>query len=239
MKRRDFKIFMDFDGTLSQQDVGEEIFNEFGDRQQVNKIIDDLLSDKISSKQSWIDLCKAVSVIKEDELNNFLDTMLIEATFPSFQEYCKEQNFEIYVLSDGFDFYIDRILKNNKINGLVVYSNHLEIIDGKLIPSFPHYDESSFSSANCKRNHILNHSSEDDFTVFIGDGNSDKEVVEYSDFIFAKDDLLKFCERERITFFPFKNFDDIINKLNELKDKKNLKKRNRAVLKRKQAYMSE
>ena len=165
--------------------------------------------------------------------------MLIESTFPTFQEYCKEQNFEIYVLSDGFDFYINKILKNHRIDGLVVYSNHLEIIDDKLIPSFPHYDESSFSSANCKSNHIINHSSEDDFTVFIGDGNSDKEVVEYCDFIFAKDHLLKYCEKERITFFPFNNFEDVIKKLNELKEKKRLKKRNRAVLKRKQAYIVE
>jgi 2,3-diketo-5-methylthio-1-phosphopentane phosphatase len=239
MKRREFKMFIDFDGTLSQQDVGEEIFNEFGDERQVKKIIDDLLSDKISSKQSWFELCNSVSSISENELNKFLETMLIESTFPSFQEYCKEQNFEIYVLSDGFDFYIDRILKNNNIDGLVVYANHLEITEGKLIPSFPYYDDASFSSANCKRNHILNHSSEDDFTVFIGDGNSDKEVVEYCDFVFAKDDLLKFCEKERITFFPFKNFDDVIKKINELKDKKRLKKRNRAVLKRKQAYVIE
>ncbi|UCH65318.1 MAG: MtnX-like HAD-IB family phosphatase [Ignavibacterium sp.] len=239
MKRREFKIFMDFDGTLSQKDVGEQIFNKFGDEKQVIKIIDDLLNDRISSKQSWIDLCNSVSSVTEEELNEFLETMQIETTFPSFQKYCKEHKFEIYVLSDGFDFYIDRILKNHKIDGLVVYANHLKIMEGKLIPSFPYYDESSYSSANCKSNHIINHSSEDDFTVFIGDGNSDKDVVEYCDFIFAKDHLLKYCEKERITFFPFKNFDDVTKKIDELKEKKRLKKRNRAVLKRKQAYMVE
>jgi 2,3-diketo-5-methylthio-1-phosphopentane phosphatase len=219
--------------------VGEEVFLEFGNEKQVNIIIDDLLSDGISSKQSWIELCNSVSSITEEELNKFLESMLIESTFHSFQKYCKAQNFEIYVLSDGFDYYIDRVLKNNKIEGLVVYSNHLEVIDGKLHPSFPHYDDSSFSSANCKRNHIINHSSEDDYTVFIGDGNSDKDTVEYCDFIFAKDHLLKYCEKERITFFPFKNFDDVTKKLNELKEKKRLKKRNRATLKRKQAYLIE
>ena len=31
---------MDFDGTLSQKDVGEQIFNKFGDEKQVIKIID-------------------------------------------------------------------------------------------------------------------------------------------------------------------------------------------------------
>jgi 2,3-diketo-5-methylthio-1-phosphopentane phosphatase len=239
MKRREFKIFMDFDGTLSQKDVGEQIFNKFGDEKQVIKIIDDLLNDRISSKQSWIDLCNSVSSVTEEELIEFFETMQIETTFPSFHKYCKEHKFEIYVLSDGFDFYINRILKNHNIDGLIVYANHMEINDGKLIPSFPYYDESSFCSANCKSNHIINHSSEDDFTVFIGDGNSDKDVVEYCDFIFAKDHLLKYCEKERITFFPFENFDDVTKKLDELNEKKRLKKRNRAVLKRKQAYIVE
>lgn len=239
MNKREFKIFMDFDGTISQMDIGEAIFRKFGDEKIVNKIIEDLLNDKLSSKQSWIELCNSVSSISKDELDNFLDTMLIESTFDSYKDFCIAQNFELYVLSDGFDYYIDRVLKNNKVDDLIVYSNHLEIIDSKLQPSFPHYDESCFSSANCKRNHIINHSSDDDYTVFIGDGNSDKDTVEYCDFIFAKDDLLKYCEKERITFFPFKNFDDVIKKLNELKEKKRLKKPNRAALKRKQAYLIE
>ena len=230
---------MDFDGTVSELDVGEVLFQKFGNEKKVNKIIDDLLNGRISSKKSWIDLCNAVPSITKDKLDSFLDTMLIESTFYSFKEFCKEQNIEIYLLSDGFDYYIDRILRKNKIDGIIVYSNHLEVIDGKLHPSFPHYDDSSFSSANCKWNHIINHSSDDDYTVFIGDGNSDIETVEYCDFIFAKNDLLNYCEKERITFFPFKDFDDVAKKLKELNKKKRLKKRHRAVLKRKQAYMVE
>ncbi|NNG25993.1 MAG: 2-hydroxy-3-keto-5-methylthiopentenyl-1-phosphate phosphatase, partial [Ignavibacteriaceae bacterium] len=87
--------------------------------------------------------------------------------------------------------------------------------------------------------HIINHSGDDDFTVFIGDGNSDKDTIQYCDFIFAKDGLLKFCEKERITYFPFKNFNDVIKRLNQLKSKKRLKKRHRAELKRREAYTIE
>ena len=239
MINRQFKIFIDFDGTISQVDIGEALFREFGNMQKVDKIIDDLLNERISSKQSWIELCNLVLSITKDELDNFIDTINVDPTFPVFTEFCEDKNYELYVLSDGFDYYIDRVLMNNNISGLNVYSNHLEIIDGKLFPSFPHYDESSFRSANCKKNHIMNHSSDDDFTVIIGDGNSDKDTVEYCDFIFAKDDLLKYCERERITFFPFKNFVDVTKKLTELNEMKRLKKRHRAVLKRRQAYLIE
>jgi len=230
---------MDFDGTVTQQDVGEEVFRKFAKEEKVNIIIDDLLNDRISSRECWIKLCNAVPSVNENEFDDFIVSIPLDHSFVKFKDYCKIENIELYILSDGFDYYIDKIFEKNRINDLTVYSNHLEIVDGKLIPSFPYYDEASFSSANCKRNHIINHSSEEDFTVFIGDGNSDKDSIEYCDFIFAKDDLLKFCEKERITYFPYKNFDDVIKKLDGLKGKKRLKKRLRAQLKRQQAYTTE
>jgi len=239
VKQKVFKIFMDFDGTVTQQDVGEELFRKFAEEEKVNKIIDDLLNDRISSRECWIKLCSAVSLVNKNEFDDFIVSIPLDPTFVKFKDYCKSENIELYILSDGFDYYIEKIFEKNRINGLTVYTNHLEIVDGKLIPSFPYYDDASFSSANCKRNHIINHSSEEDFTVFIGDGNSDKDSIEYCDFIFAKDDLLKFCEKERITYFPFKNFDDVIKKLDVLKGRKRLKKRLRAQLKRQQSYITE
>jgi 2,3-diketo-5-methylthio-1-phosphopentane phosphatase len=239
VKQKVFKIFMDFDGTVTQQDVGEEVFRKFAEKEKVNKIIDDLLNDRISSRECWIKLCSAVPSVNKNEFDDFIVSMPLDADFLKLKDYCKKENIELYILSDGFDYYIDKMFEKNGINGLTVYSNHLELVDGKLIPSFPYYDEASFSSANCKRNHIINHSSEEDFTVFIGDGNSDKDSIEYCDFIFAKDDLLKFCEKERITYFPFKNLNDVIKKIEELKNKKKLKKRLQAQLKRQQAYTTE
>ena len=239
MKQKVFKIFMDFDGTVTQQDVGEEVFRKFSEKEKVNKIIDDLLNDRISSRECWIKLCNAVPLADKNEFDDFIISIALDSTFEKFKDYCANENIDLFVLSDGFDYYISKIFEKNEINGLTVYSNHLEIVDGKLIPSFPYYDESSFSSANCKRNHIINHSSEEDFTIFIGDGNSDKDSIEYCDFIFARDDLLKYCEKKRITYFPFKTFDDVIKKLDELKGKKRLNKRLRAQLKRQQAYTTE
>ena len=239
MNDKVFKIFTDFDGTVATADVGEELFRKFGSEEKISPVINDLLTNRISAKESWMKLCESVGRIDEQKLNNFIDQFKVEESFKDFLEFCKTGNFELFILSDGFDYYINRILKNNCLENLKVYSNHLVINDGKFIPSFPYYDENCFSSANCKRNHIINHSSDTDFTVFIGDGHSDEETVEYCDFVFAKDGLLRYCEIERITFFPFKNFYDVKNKLAGLNSKKRLKKRHRAQLKRKQAYTIE
>lgn len=229
---------MDFDGTVTEIDVGEAIFREFGDKDKSDEIVNDLLNDRISSKECWIKLCDSIPKIEKNTLDEFIDKMNVDPTFNNLIEYCKERETELYILSDGFDYYVDKILEKNNIKGIKTFSNHLEVGD-RLIPEFPYYDEACFSSSNCKRNHIINNSSDDDFTVFIGDGNSDKDAVEYCDFVFAKNDLLRYCEMQRITFFPFKDFNDVIKKLGELERKKRLRKTHRAQLKRQQAYINE
>lgn len=239
MNNKVFKIFVDFDGTITKQDVGDELFRNFGNAKKVNIIIDDLLNDRISAKESWKLLCDSIEKINEEELIKFLENIEIDETFLNFERYCKENDLQLYVLSDGFDFYIDKVFEKHNLSHVNYYSNKLEIINDKLVPSFPYLDLNCTSSANCKRNHIIEHSSDDDFTVFIGDGNSDKYTIQFCDFIFAKDDLLRYCEIERISYFPFKDFNDVITRMESLKSRKRLKKRHQAELKRKEIYMQE
>ena len=240
MPEKKFKIFVDFDGTITKTDVGEALFMEFGDREKVEGIIQNLLSDRISARESWVQLCGTVSDFSKERFDKFLENIEIDKSFVNFVEYCSSNKFEMYVLSDGFDYYINRIFKRENLDNLKVYSNRLQIDKmNQLIPSFPFFDAGCSSSANCKRNHIITHSSDEDYTIFIGDGNSDKYTVQFCDFIFAKDDLLKYCERERISYFPFDNFQDVLKKIEQLRSKKRLKKRHQAVLKRREAYMIE
>ncbi|OGU50842.1 MAG: 2-hydroxy-3-keto-5-methylthiopentenyl-1-phosphate phosphatase [Ignavibacteria bacterium GWC2_35_8] len=235
-----FKVFVDFDGTITKVDVGEAIFRAFGNAVETNIIVADLLSSKITARMCWELLFATIKNINLAKLNNFIDQMNIDPTFNQFHKYCLENEIELFVLSDGFDYYIKRIFKKAKLNNLNIFANSLIINDkNEMIPAFPYFDIDCQTSANCKRNHILNNSGDEEFTVYIGDGNSDKYSTQFCDFIFAKDDLLKFCEKERITFFPFNNFEDVITRLDLLKSKKRLKKRYQAELKRKEIYLQE
>jgi 2-hydroxy-3-keto-5-methylthiopentenyl-1-phosphate phosphatase len=235
-----FKIFVDFDGTISKQDIGEAIFRKFGNPEIVGNIIEKLLSDQITAKESWLSLCGSVENLNKNELDEFIDSMEIDETFSSFVDYCKENEMELFVISDGFNYYIDKVFERENLKDLKYYSNKLVIdSNNKLVPSFPYLDHNCTSSANCKRNHIINNSGEDEYTIFIGDGNSDKYTVQFCDFIFAKDDLLKYCEIERITYFPFNNFNDVTAKIDELRSRKRLKKRYQAELKRREIYINE
>ena len=240
MMKRTLKVFVDFDGTITLEDVGEAIFKKFGETEKVRRIIEDLLSDKISSRQCWDELCDSVDNINKAELDEFIDLLDVDPTFIPFVKFCSENKIDMVVLSDGFDYYIDRLFNKAGLSGLKYYSNKLFVDDkGILKAEYPYFDVDSPTSANCKKNHIINHSSDDEYTVYIGDGNSDKEAAQFCDFIFAKDGLARFCSMERISFYPFRDFNEVQNKLTELMLKKNLRKRHQAQLKRKSAYMAE
>ena len=238
--QRVFKAFVDFDGTITKKDVGDAIFLNFCDEKIVSDIVDKLLSDKISAHQCWVSLCEIAKIPGKKELDDFIDAIEVDSTFREFVKFCNDNKIEFYVLSDGFDYYINRIFERENLEHIKFYSNRLEITeDNHLIPYFPYLDANCETSANCKRNHIINHSGDDEYTVFIGDGNSDKYTAQFCDFIFAKADLLKFCEKERITYFPFNDFQDVVNKMENLINKKRLKKRHQAQLKRREVYIAE
>lgn len=237
MNNRIFKIFVDFDGTVTKNDVGEAMFLKFGNPERAREIIEDWINEKINAKMSWQLLCDTLVKFDESRFSEFLDAMDIDNTFKEFVEYCKSNNFEIRILSDGLSYYIDHILRREGLSDLELYSNRASIQNGKLIPEFPHTDSECDRCANCKRNHILNFSADEEYSVYVGDGWSDVCPAQYCDFIFAKNSLLKYCESNRITYFPYGNFSDVIKKIDQLKDRKRLKKRHQAELKRKEIYI--
>lgn len=238
LNNKSYKIFVDFDGTITQTDVGEAMFLKFGDVEKCEIWIDEWLNQKLNSKELWKLLCSTVKNFDEDEFDLFLDGIKIDPAFKKFVDYCQAEAFELRILSDGFDYYIKKILKREGLDHLEVYSNRLTFDEEKnLIPIFPFTDEECTQCANCKRNHVLNFSSEDDYSFYIGDGNTDICPVQFCDFIFAKNSLLRYCEINRITYFPYSTFDDVIKRIEELKKKKRLKKRHQAELKRREVFI--
>jgi 2-hydroxy-3-keto-5-methylthiopentenyl-1-phosphate phosphatase len=55
-----FNVFVDFDGTITTQDVGEAMFIKFGELDTVKEVIDRWLNREISSFESWQQMCKSV-----------------------------------------------------------------------------------------------------------------------------------------------------------------------------------
>jgi 2,3-diketo-5-methylthio-1-phosphopentane phosphatase len=236
MTSQKIKIFCDFDGTITTKDVGEYMFEEFGDIEKAYEIFQRWVKKEIDYAQVWTELAEQIKDLKAEELDAFLETIDIQYGFSEFIQFCKSNNFEFTILSDGMDYYIKKILNHNKFEDLNFFSNNFVFTSEGPKFSFPYTDEECKDCATCKRNILIDKSSDDDITIYIGDGLSDTCPAQYVDFIFAKKSLLKFCEKERISYYPFKNFKDVIARIKPMLEKKRIKKRHQAELKRKALY---
>ena len=118
-------IFLDFDGTITKTDTVNSFFKTFAAPEWIN-IEKDWVEGKINSKtcmQMQLDLIKNLT---EEKFFNFLDSIEIQDGFIEFCKIAKENDKKITIISDGFDFFIDYILKKEKLD-IDFYSNHLQI----------------------------------------------------------------------------------------------------------------
>jgi 2,3-diketo-5-methylthio-1-phosphopentane phosphatase len=240
------KFFIDFDGTITKQDIGDALFETFGG-EQCKEFVIEYHEEKLSAVECFQKETAACGMVERNELERFLDAQEIDETFREFVGYCKSNGFEHYILSDGMDYYIKRILERHLLGDVPVYANvlHLEPANGSTSvtfrPEFPFTDEVCNRCASCKRNHILTLAGDEDIIAYIGEGYSDRCPVRYADVVFAKDDLLKFCRREEIPHVEYQTFADVVKYVEKMihkngRTKVKLKKRRLAELARREVF---
>ena len=130
----------------------------------------------------------------------------------------KLEDIDFYIVSDGFDYFIERILKNYNISDIKIFSNVLKIKDGKFQTFFPNYDQSCTPrSGVCKCNVIKTNRIVTKRVLYAGDGMSDFCASKNADFLFAKGRLLEYCKNTKIDnmieFNSFKEIKDYIKLL--------------------------
>lgn len=237
------KIYIDFDGTISKNDIGNKLFKKFGGN-GVNQIIDDYINEKINAIEFYEKLINTCRPISKTELISFINEQEIDQTFIEFLSFCESVNkcqkiLDLCILSDGFDLYIEPLLKKHKINNLKYFANKLNLNeDGTLKAEFPYTDEECTRCACCKRNHLLTLSADDDIIVYIGNGYSDQCAVNFADIVFARDRLQVYCQKKNISYYLYNNFSDIINRLDEILKRKRIRKRQQAEFNRREVFTS-
>ncbi|MCX7735577.1 MAG: MtnX-like HAD-IB family phosphatase [Candidatus Kapabacteria bacterium] len=235
-QQRKIQIFTDFDGTITLKDIGDELFKDFG-------IFEPYHSQLVKGKLKIDDYWNVVFMNLRAELNKqkiaeYAQNFEIDKSFLTFFEFCKENQIDLFIVSDGYEEYIKPVLEKYNIDTIRTFCNRMIFNDnGKILPEFVYASEScNCLSASCKRNMVLTKSEPESILIYIGDGASDFCPAQYCDLIFAKKNLAKFCNDNKIPHHPFKDFYSIYLTLKNLISKKKLKTRNQAKILRKKAF---
>ena len=208
-KSENYLVLVDFDGTITQNDVGALLFNSLSGEKS-KRVVSQWMKGEISSKECLERECELIEITKK-ELKNFALSQKIDENFLDFVDLCKRERMDLAILSDGLDYYIKLILKKYHLEDIPFYSNTVRFQGRRLIPQFPYYDKGCGNCGNCKKYHLKNLRGAKQKVVYIGDGLSDKCAIAEADFVFAKNDLKTFCQKEKIDYFEFKDFSDVIS----------------------------
>jgi 2-hydroxy-3-keto-5-methylthiopentenyl-1-phosphate phosphatase len=177
------------------------------------------VAGKIGSRECLsrqIELVKA----KPEEVASLVSKVSIDPNFVPFLHRAEELGVLVTIVSDGFDFFIEQILKRNLkeedyLKALPIFSNRLEAKDGGFRPSFATEPPCEHGCANCKPAVIKRLTAPDDHVFFVGDGLSDRFAAQVSNVTFAKAKLLEYCRQQRLDHIAFDDFKKITDWLTE------------------------
>lgn len=238
------KLFIDFDGTIACGDVGNAFFRHFGG-DICGEWIARYHDGAISARACFEGERTAVGSVRRAEADAFLETCSIDTGFSTLIAFCRGAGIPVTILSDGLDYYILPLLRRSGQDDLPSYSNRLEWgavgDDGRAVPvlHFPFGNAECDRCACCKRNIMLGTAGDEDVIVYVGDGYSDRCPVEYADVVFAKGDLQAWCQKQNISYYPYHDLHDVRRRLEELTQRRTVRRRPRAEQRRREAFASE
>jgi len=211
---KNYSLFVDFDHTITMDDVGNRIYTYFS-RGENEPLVKKWLKREISTHECLIKeagLCRGTY----DEFIAYVDKFEIDHGFKNLIALCRGEQVPMYILSDGLDFYINRILSRYDIYDVPVYCNVAQFSGNRMQVLLPYWTAKCASCGNCKGERIRKLKRQDDIVIYVGDGLSDLCGTKEADIIFAKDDLASFLQSESRNFIEYNDLYMVTDRLKEI-----------------------
>ncbi|MCD6453552.1 MAG: MtnX-like HAD-IB family phosphatase [Dehalococcoidales bacterium] len=201
----------DFDGTITEKDVSFMMLDTFASnnwRQWLKEYKDGKISVGRFNTQAF----STVRVGRETLLDSVKDKVRIRPGFHSLLAYCRQHNFRLVIVSNGLDFYIQRILKDIGASDIEVFAAATRFgADGVQARYFS--PEGEEIEAGFKEAYLRSFQKRGYQVVYVGNGISDAPPAERAYRVFATGDLQNYLSQKRLSYIPFTDFNDVIKGL--------------------------
>ena len=203
-------IASDFDGTITKCDSLFDFFKTFAKPEWVE--VEKLWEDKIiNSKECLEKEFALVPDLTPELIENYIKTVEIDPYFKEFYEKITK-NADFVVVSDGVDYFINRICSLNGIDKIKIFSNHGEFINDEFKLTYPNTNiNCKKASGTCKCKIVTDLKEKYEKIYYIGDGTSDYCVIDKGTKAFGKEKLYQYCKKNNIKCTKFENFKDLLN----------------------------
>ncbi len=199
-------IVLDFDGTITENDLLDRIAREFGDPAVYQEVENGLHDGTITLRECITREYEPVTLPLDDAVAWVLDEVRVRPGLPELVELARAEAWNVTVLSSGFEELIRPVLAAAGVEEIDVLANNVDAgPDGWHVRW---RDETVCTACNeaCKRNGLPG----DGEIVYVGDGISDRCAAVASDRIFATRGLARYLAERDIPYEPFDDFHDVV-----------------------------
>jgi 2-hydroxy-3-keto-5-methylthiopentenyl-1-phosphate phosphatase len=204
-------IVVDFDGTICEEDVSEEIFRVFASPAWWDIDLE-FQRGEIGSRECLIRQASLLREHREGDLLAFvLDRYRLDPTFAPFARWAGDAGADLVVASDGMGFYVEPMLRAAGLEEVRVLTNRTvfpNAQDGPRI-EFPFAHSECVGCGTCKMLAVTEERSRRGLVAFVGEGHTDRYGALYADVVFAKKHLPAICLADGIPFIEWETFDDV------------------------------
>jgi 2-hydroxy-3-keto-5-methylthiopentenyl-1-phosphate phosphatase len=205
-------LVVDFDGTITEQDVLDEIARTFGDDEVYREVDEALDRNGITLHEVLRREFEPVRAPLDEVVEWIHANASIRPGFGELVELARERGWRLVVVSSGFRQLIEPMLERAGIEGLELISNEVDPDpEGWRITFF---DESTCEICGeaCKRT-TMRSVVDGGEVVYVGDGYSDRCAAEDADRVFARHGLAAYLTERGVPFEPFDDFFQVAEKL--------------------------
>jgi 2-hydroxy-3-keto-5-methylthiopentenyl-1-phosphate phosphatase len=207
-------VVVDFDGTICEQDVSEEILQAFAPSAWWDIDLE-FRRGEIGSRECLVRQCALLSVTRDEMLDFALDRFTLEPTFGPFVAWARTSGIEPVIASDGMGFYVEPMLHAAGIDGLRVLTNEPDPGGPAAGFRFRNAHPSCVGCGTCKMQ-IVERARTNGAVAFVGEGHTDRYGALFADVVFAKKHLPEICRADGVPFIAWETFDDVRSSLESL-----------------------
>ncbi len=203
-------VLVDFDGTACLHDVAEHMLRAFGQSDWAD--YDEAVDRGEIGLRGAITAQNAMLDADRDTLLAFaLEHCPMDPTFAPFTSWLGSHDAYVALVSDGFGFYIEPLLRAAGLADIPVITNE-QVWDADDRPAsmrFVNAHPVCIGCGTCKMQAVLACRDRYGPVAFIGEGQTDRYGALYADMTFAKLDLVAHCERDGVPYLAWDSFDDV------------------------------
>jgi 2,3-diketo-5-methylthio-1-phosphopentane phosphatase len=204
-------IVVDFDGTITEDDLLDTIASRFGDPVVYQEVEDGLDEGRMPLREVITREFEPVRKPLADVVRWELENVRVRGGFRSFVERARERGWRVVIVSSGFHELIEPVLEREGVE-VELFANRVDArVEGWRV-LWRYDDDCGECGESCKRT-VAERYADGGELVYVGDGYSDRCAALASDRVFATRGLARYLDEQGVAYEYFDDFDDIARSL--------------------------